>query len=613
MPGIVGIITKLPREWAEPQLERMVEALRHELSYTSGTWVDESLGIYAGWAERQSSFSNAGPLENEKRNLLLLLSGEDYSGPDTKNALKEQGHDFPVEGPSYLVHLAEGKKDFPRPLNGRFHGLLIDRACGLATLFNDRYGLQRLYVHEAKEGLYFAAEAKAILTVRPELRSPEHRAFGEFISCGCTLEGRTLFKNIQVLPPASFWTFQSGVLQKKEKYFGPSEWENQDPLTSEQYYQELRRSLSANLPRYFNGPGRVGVSLTGGLDTRMILAWHPGSPGALPCYSFGGPIRECQDVSLARRIAGICQQPFEVIPMADEFFTRFAHYAERAVFLTDGCVNVNRSSDLYLNEKAAHIAPVRMTGNYGSEILRRLRAFKPGKLAAGLFRPEFLSHVSEAAATYDRLTSGHALSFIAFAQVPWHHYGLFALEQTQVTMRSPYLDNDVVRAAFRMSAAGSAKTDIFEDSHDCNRLIAEGNPSLARIRTDRGLGGNFSPLRRAVTRAWLEFTFKAEYAYDYGMPEWVARIDHQLSWLHLEHIFLGRHKFNHYRIWYRDALSGYVREMLLDSRTLSRPYLDRNRVEFVVNAHLKGDHNFTTEIHQLLTLELIHRLFFDAN
>ena len=613
MPGIVGIFTKFPREWAEPQLKRMVEALRHEPSYSSGTWVDESAGIYAGWAERKSFLSEAGPLENEKKNLLLLFSGEDYPSPGTINGLKERGHDFCDDGTSYLVHLAEEEQDFPQSLNGRFHGLLIDRQCGLVTLFNDRYGLQRLYVHEAEEGLYFAAEAKAILAVRPELRALDYRACGELISCGCTLEGKTLFKNIQVLPPASAWIFQSGVLQKKGKYFEPREWENQQPLTPEQYYQELRRCFSANLPRYFKGPGRVGMSLTGGLDTRMILAWHPGTPGALPCYSFSGPIRECQDVSLARRIARICQQPFEVIPMADEFFARFADYAERAVFLTDGSVNVNRASDLYLNEKAAGIAPVRMTGNYGSEILRRLRAFKAGKPAAGLFCPELLSYVSEAAETYSRLTSGHALSFIAFAQVPWYHYGLFALEQTQVTMRSPYLDNDVVRTAFRMSDAGTVKTNIFEDSRDCNRLIGDGSPRLARIRTDRGLGGNSGPLGRTATRAWLEFTFKAEYAYDYGMPEWVARIDHQLSWLHLERAFLGRHKFNHYRIWYRDALSGYVKEMLLDSRALSRSYLDRNRVESVVKGHLKGDHNFTAEIHQLLTLELIHRVFLDCN
>jgi asparagine synthase (glutamine-hydrolysing) len=380
-----------------------------------------------------------------------------------------------------------------------------------------------------------------------------------------------------------------------------------------EYYQELRATFSRILPKYFNGPERIGMSLTGGLDTRMIMAWHKAATGTLPCYSFGGPVRECQDVLLARRVAQASGQPFEVIPLEKEFFSRFAQYAERAVYLTDGCVNVNRASDLYLNERAAQIAPVRMTGNYGGEILRQLRAFKPVQPAAGLFRPEFLTFVDDARRTYSRLASGHALSFIAFGQAPWHHYGLLALEQTQLSLRSPYLDNDLVRTAFRAPAAAVAQTDIFEDSSDCTRLIAEGSVTLAGIRTDRGLGGNSSALSSAVTRGWLEFTFKAEYAYDYGMPQWVAGIDHQLSWLHLERLFLGRHKFNHYRVWYRDILSEYVCQMLLDSKTLSRPYLDRAHVETVVKGHLNGNRNYTTEIHQLLTVELIHRLFLDSN
>jgi asparagine synthase (glutamine-hydrolysing) len=51
--------------------------------------------------------------------------------------------------------------------------------------------------------------------------------------------------------------------------------------------------------------------------------------------------------------------------------------------------------------------------------------------------------------------------------------------------------------------------------------------------------------------------------------------------------------------------------MLLDSRTLSRPYLSKKRLEGIVLGHLKGDRNYTTEIHTMLTLELVHRLFLD--
>ena len=180
------------------------------------------------------------------------------------------------------------------------------------------------------------------------------------------------------------------------------------------------------------------------------------------------------------------------------------------------------------------------------------------------------------------------------------------MERSQLTVRSPYLDNDFVRTAFRApNNNGASNEDIRL------RLIRDGNPALAQIRTDRGFGGNSGRISRAVSRGLLEFTFKAEYAYDYGMPQWLARVDHLFSPLHLERLFLGRHKFYHFRVWYRDALSKYVRDMLLDPRTLSRPFLNPKRVEAVVNGHIKGGLNYTTEIHKLLSLELLHRLFFD--
>ena len=117
----------------------------------------------------------------------------------------------------------------------------------------------------------------------------------------------------------------------------------------------------------------------------------------------------------------------------------------------------------------------------------------------------------------------------------------------------------------------------------------------------------------AMTRGYLEFTFKAEYAYDYGMPQWVAKIDHALAPIHLERLWLGRHKIFHFRWWYRTFLASYVKEILLDPRALARPYLERSGVEAIVSGHLKGNHNYTMEIHRLLSLELLHRVFVDAN
>ncbi len=66
MPGIVGLITRMPREQAVGELCRMVETLRHESFYVTGTWIDESLGVYVGWAALKGSFSDGMPLCNEK-------------------------------------------------------------------------------------------------------------------------------------------------------------------------------------------------------------------------------------------------------------------------------------------------------------------------------------------------------------------------------------------------------------------------------------------------------------------------------------------------------------------------------------------------------------------
>jgi asparagine synthase (glutamine-hydrolysing) len=616
MPGIVGLITKAPREQAEPRLLRMLATLRHESFYETGTWIDESLGVYVGWSVRQKSFSDGMPLRNERENVVLVFSGEEYPEPGIVRRLREKGHTLQTEGPSYLVHVYEDDATFPAGLNGRFHGLLTDRLLGTATLFNDRYGMHRLYYHRSSGAIYFAAEAKAILEVRPDLRSADPRGLGELISCGCVLDNRSVFKDIHVLPPASAWVFRNGAIETEGTYFRPQEWEDQARLDPDLYYQELLKVFSKNLPRYFGGHQPIAMSVTGGLDTRAILALHKRTPGSLPCYTFGGMFRDCRDVIVARQVTDMCQQPHEVIRIGEEFLSRFPHYAERSVYLTDGCVDVSRSPDLYVQERAREIAPVRIVGTFGSEVLRPVRsrsrhgrrwavAFKPQPPAPGLFHPEVLSAVQAAVDTYAGLLRGHPVAFSVFRQAPWYHYGILALEQTQLTVRSPYLDNDLVQTVFRAPESALAGNDM------SLRLIAAGDPALLRICTDRGLAGASGPLSAAAFRHFQEFTFKAEYAFDLGMPQSVARIDHLLSRLHLERLFLGRHKFHHFRVWYRDALSRYVREMLLDPRTLSRPYLQRKGLEAVVQGHLKGDRNYTTEIHKVLTLEHLHRLFLD--
>ena len=163
-----------------------------------------------------------------------------------------------------------------------------------------------------------------------------------------------------------------------------------------------------------------------------------------------------------------------------------------------------------------------------------------------------------------------------FKQAPWHNHGLLALEQTQLSMRSPFLDNDFVRAVYR------APESVFGNNDVRARLIKEGNDELGSFRTDLGHGGNSGRSRSLISEQLLLFTFRAEYAYDRWMPQWIARLDHLVAPLKLERLFLGRHKYYHFRVWYRDQLAKYVQELLLDRQTLSRPFFDGKELAITV-------------------------------
>jgi asparagine synthase (glutamine-hydrolysing) len=605
MPGIVGLITRLPSSTAQRRLARMLSSLSVEELYSTGTWAGDSLGVYVGWTALKNSFCDGMPLLDDQRGVCIVFSGEEYSQRSNEPDSGSPERRTTSSDSYYLLQRYHQNRNFIQDLNGLFHGLVADRNRDEVILFNDRYGMHRLCYHETADAFYFATEAKAILAVRPELRDLDYQSLGEFVSLSCILENRTLFKHIKVLPAGSKWTFRNGQLADKYLYFEPREWEEQTVLDPQSYYQQLRSVLTTNLPRYFGGDQTVGMAMTGGLDTRVLLASFPPRPGDLPTYTFGGPFRESRDVRVGRKVATVCRQSHKVIEVSEEFLAGFPEYAERTVFLSEGTLDVSRA-DLYLSRKAREIAPVKVVGTYGSEIVRHAVMFKPVEPPTGVFSPDFLPHLHRAASTYASVRKQHPVTFAAFRQSPWYHHGVLALEQSQLTVRSPFLDNDFVRTVYRAPREMSADTDVRL------RLIRDGSSALARIPSDRAVGGDGGRLSSAIARAFQEFTFKAEYAYDYGMPQSVASIDHFFSWLHLERLFLGRHKLLHFRVWYRDQLSDYVRQMLLDPLTLSRSYLQKKDVETIVNAHLGGRRNYATSIHKLLTLELIQRLFVEA-
>jgi asparagine synthase (glutamine-hydrolysing) len=608
MPGILGIISPKREVEARTTLHEMVKGtIRGESSVTGMLSFDE-MGLNIGWVSQDGLFANCAPVWNEEKTACLLFCGEHFTdGTEDHDGrgLREAETDGKVQ---QLVRLYGRNQDsFFESLNGVYSGVVVQRSAAEVVLFNDRYGLNRIYCYEANSRFYFSSEAKSLLTVLPETRNLDEQGLAEWFSCGSVLQNRTLFSNVYLLPPGSAWTFTAEGRLEKRQYFRPDNWEAQSVLSETEYYDQLEELFPRVLKRYFPANHAVGMSLTGGLDGRMIMAWAPKASRKLPCYTFSGPYRESADVRLAREVAKACNQTHETLSVNRQFFCEFPVLAEKAVYLSDGTMDVSGAAELYVNRLAREINPIRMTGNYGSEILRRHIAFRPSPPPEGIFEPSVRSEIRRAVDVYKEERSGHPLSFVAFKQMPWHHYARFALEQSEVLVRSPFLDIDLVRLAFRApSGAGQNEQNLL-------RLIATGRRSLTNIPTNRGEVYGANQFTNKARRAWEYFFTKAEYFCDYGMPRWLARLDSVLTPFHLDRLFLGRQKFYHFRIWYREQLSSYVKEILLDPRARSRPYLRGQSLEPMVMAHVRGEANFTILIHKLLSMELLQRLLIDRS
>lgn len=585
MPGIVGVISQREARRCERLVSTMVECMKHEPFYAAGTYAVPELGVYSGWTSLDASLADAQFVVNEAKGTVLILAGE-----------------CPGNSPGQLLDLYENEGDhFFEELNGLFSGLLIDKKRKKAVLFNDRYGSERIYYYETAAAFYFASEAKALLRINPELREFDRDGVAQFCAFGCTFNWRTLFRGVRLLPGGSTYTFAEGVCDKQQ-YFHPRKWENLPVLSAESFEWQFEEALKRILPRYFEPKLKIGVSLTGGLDTRMIMACRSERGETPISYTFTGKTGETMDDRIADRVARMCHLPHRLLRLNSDFFSDFRYHADRTVYITDGCFGITGAHEIYLNKSARQLAPVRITGLFGSEILRGVSTFKPIGLSPSLFHPDFEQRVS--AARRQLTDQLNPISAAAFRNVPWNLFGSLAAARSQVVVRTPYLDNEIVALAFQ--APQSLRT----SPRSALRVIGNNKRELLNIPTDRRIESKNGRLTDRLQRLLFEGSFKLDYLYNEGMPSWLCPFDPLLDRLNARVRIFGHHKFLHYRSWFRRELAPYLREVLADRAVKQAPFWNAAFLQHMTDTHIGGRRNYSREINSVLTLEAIERLLF---
>ncbi len=590
MPGIAGVIGATSPEEGKRLVRTMIGSMRHRPSFVAGTHTCADLGVYAGWVAHPGSFAAEQSAAMGADGTRLLISGERIP----------TGDDPPAGTELLRRGYKAGAETFIASLNGLFSGLLIDRQRRRAWLFCDRYGSERVYIYEKGKMLLFASEAKALLTVLAEARAFDDVGVGQFLTYGSTFDGRSLFRGVRVLPGGSLWSFGPAGARTEGYYFRPEEWERQPPLDEERFQTRFEETFASILPAYVTSPEAVGISVTGGLDTRMIMACLPPAARRQPvCYTYVGLSGRTLDARLGARVAAACGLQHHDLRVGADFLADFGAQVDRTVFITDGCAGALQAHELYYSRLARALSPVRLTGNYGSEVLRGVSTFKPLRLAPDLFAPAVAGGGAEgaSAAEADAL---HPITRAAFREVPWHLFGVLAAARSELIVRSPYLDNRIVALAYR------APERVRQTADAALRLIAAKSPALAAIPSDRGLVAGRNGAATLPRQLFCNATFKLDYLYAHGLPHRLSRLAPVIASLAGTGL-LGLHKFLLYRAWFRRELAPYVTEVLGDPRTRQLPFWNGGVLPSIIADHVKGRRNYTDELHLILTLEAIDR------
>jgi asparagine synthase (glutamine-hydrolysing) len=601
MPGIAGIIRREAYEGIEQDLNLMVKSMRHESDYAADQYVNAELGLYLGWVSHPCSLGHWMPVISADKRYVLIIVGEHFehiNRPASRN-----GNENLDSRTQDLLRLLEesGDKCLDR-LNGWFCGVAIDLKLRRVTLFNDRYGMSRVYVHEGKEEFLFASEAKSLLRVRPALRAIDPEGLAQYLRFNCVMGGMTLFKGISLLPAGASWVFAGGAVPRRESYFNFREWEERPNLEGKEFYEKFEETVTTVFPAYMEGPQPVALSLSAGLDTRAILVAAMVRKQRLPCYTFGGTWGETFDIRTARKLAAMCDLPFEAIKLNDQFLREFPSLAQQSVYMSDATLDACGAHDVYFNRIVRKFAPIRLTGKFGSEVVRTRRLIRSGDFPRAILQSWFVSFLDEAR-TFDHITKArHPLTRVVTEELPWYEYGKVVVEQAELLLRTPYMDNRLIELMYQAPPEVRASRELQA------RYVYQNGGQLARLSTDLGVigSGTGNQILSKLTYIPLWMLFKAEFTYLYAAPHWVTWADRKLERLRPERILAGRQKYEGYRIWFKTHFADFIRDTLLSPRARFTEFFDPGSVTRIVTGHTGGTRNYLNEINKMLTVELIY-------
>lgn len=186
-------------------------------------------------------------------------------------------------------------------LTGSFHGLLYDGESQHTVALTDRLGSRPIFFFQTASLLCLASDIRLLLALPMSDCTLDYASLVELVRFQMIMEDRTLYRAIKVLPPATLLSVDHrNDIPTQKQYWRLTKL---SPFTKEEEAVEATaHAFCAATPRILDGSKRASVLLSGGLDSRMILACLPDQKDfILEAHTFGP--RTGDETPVARRVA----------------------------------------------------------------------------------------------------------------------------------------------------------------------------------------------------------------------------------------------------------------------------------------------------------------------
>ncbi|MBE9113032.1 hypothetical protein IQ273_26980 [Nodosilinea sp. LEGE 07298] len=201
-----------------------------------------------------------------------------------------------------------------RHLDGIFCAVIYDSNQAQVHLISDRYGLRRLYWTVHRGVLFWFPEIKALLGLSGYTPTLNREAIEDFLGIRYIQGNQTFLAGVSLLPAATLltWDIQAATCHPNRYWWWTEIPRRTDiPKTSHADLEaDLANLFSSAVSRRCQPHESVGLTLSGGLDSRAILAAIPSAQGPINCLTYGQA--GCQDSSIAQRAAAIAQAKFHL-------------------------------------------------------------------------------------------------------------------------------------------------------------------------------------------------------------------------------------------------------------------------------------------------------------